>query len=239
MATALGLGSAVPRPPRRTEPRRSHGWCHRRIVITAGPTREKLDPVRYLSNESSGRMGWALAETAQRAGARVTLVAGPTALNIPKGVTVINVVSAREMLAATRKAARGAHAVIGAAAVADWRPLTISRKKLKKTGTGITLRLTRTPDILGTLARERKGPFPRLAGFALESNNIFPYARKKMKEKKLDLVVANTPSALGGLGSHAWILRPGQAAEEFNGSKKILARRILARLLEFVTTHDR
>lgn len=214
-------------------------WRNRRIVITAGPTREKLDPVRYLSNESSGRMGWALAEAAERRGARVTLVTGPTALPSPKRVTVVPVTSAREMLAATRKAARGAQAVIGAAAVADWRPLTVSRTKLKKTQTAPIVRLTPNPDILGTLARERKGPFPRLAGFALESTNLLVNARKKMKKKGLDLVVANGPSALGKSTTRAWILRPGLPAEKFNGSKKMLARRILARLLESVNTHER
>ncbi|MBK8575751.1 MAG: hypothetical protein IPN90_08755 [Elusimicrobia bacterium] len=214
-------------------------WRNRRIVITAGPTREKLDPVRYLSNESSGRMGWALAEAAQQKGARVTLVAGPTALPSPKNVTVFLVRSAREMLAATRKAARGAHAVIGAAAVADWRPIAVSRTKLKKSQAPPILKLTPNPDILKTLARERKGPFPRLAGFALESTNLLANAGKKMKEKKLDLVVANGPNALGKETTRAWILRPGLAVEEFNGNKKILARQILSRLLESVKSHER
>lgn len=214
-------------------------WRNRRIVITAGPTREKIDPVRYLSNESSGRMGWALAAAAQEAGARVTLVAGPTGLENPPQVNVVAVTSAREMLSATRRAARGAHAVIGAAAVADWRPLKLSRTKLKKGQTAPVLRLTPNPDILGTLARARRGPFPRLAGFALESNDLLANARKKMVDKNLDLIVANPPSALGNAKTRAWILQPGRPPEAFRGDKKILARQILARLLETVNAHDR
>lgn len=214
-------------------------WRNRRIVITAGPTREKLDPVRFLSNESSGRMGWALAEAAQKRGAHVTLVAGPTGRSSPKNVSVLAVTSAREMLNATRKAARGAHAVIGAAAVADWRPAILSKTKIKKTGTPPIVRLVPNPDILGTLARERKGPFPRLAGFALESTNLLSNAKKKMRDKKLDLIVANSPSALGATTTRAWILRPGDATEKFYGDKNILAGKILDRLLETVHTHDR
>ena len=214
-------------------------WRNRRIVITAGPTREKLDPVRFLSNESSGRMGWALAEAAQKRGARVTLVAGPTERPSPKNVSVLAVTSARQMLAAARKAARGAQAVVGAAAVADWRPAAFSKTKLKKNGAPPIVRLVPNPDILATLARERKGPFPRLAGFALESANLLSNAKKKMLEKKLDLIVANSPSALGASTTRAWILRSGHAAEKFHGDKKILADKILDRLLESVNAHNR
>ena len=214
-------------------------WRRRRMVITAGPTREKLDPVRYLSNESSGKMGWALAEAARDAGARVTLVAGPTHLSSPKGVTFIAVTSAREMCAATLRAARNAHAVIGAAAVADWRPTRVSRTKLKKGNTARDLRLTPNPDIMGTLAKARRGAFPRLAGFAHESDHILANARKKLREKKLDLIVANSPSALGHSKTRAWIVQSGRPPTPFIGDKKNLARRILARLLETVPPHDR
>lgn len=214
-------------------------WRHRRIVITAGPTREKLDPVRFLSNESSGRMGWALAIAARNAGAHVTLVAGPTHLPNPPGISVVSVLSARDMLQATRRAARGAHAVIGAAAVADWRPASCSPSKIKKGGAPPVVRLVPNPDILGTLAKERKGPFPRLAGFALESHRLLARAKKKMAQKNLDLIVANSPNALGGEKTEAWILRPNHTAEKFQGRKTVLARKILARLLETVKSHDR
>lgn len=214
-------------------------WKNRRLVITAGPTREALDPVRYISNESSGLMGWALAETAQEAGAQVTLVAGPTRLAFPKNMNVIPVVSARDMLNATRRVARRAHAVIGAAAVADWRPEIVSRTKLKKTGETMVLRLTPNPDILGTLATERRGPFPRLAGFALETQMALAHAKKKMAAKNLDVIVANSPAALGSHRTQAWILRPNASPERFQGTKKGLARRLLAQLLISVQNHDR
>jgi phosphopantothenoylcysteine decarboxylase/phosphopantothenate--cysteine ligase len=213
-------------------------WSRRRLVITAGPTREHLDPVRYLSNESSGRMGWALAETAHKRGARVTLVTGPTSFPDPKGVTVIRVVNARDMLAATRKAAHHAHAVIGAAAVADWRPHRVSRTKLKKRSTAPVIRLVANPDILATLSKERRGPFPRMAGFALESNNLLANAQEKMRLKNLDLVVANSPRALGSVRTRAILIQTGRPPHRFSGDKKRLADLILSNLLEGIRSHD-
>lgn len=213
-------------------------WTRRRLVITAGPTREKLDPVRFFSNESSGQMGWALAEAARRRGAHVTLVAGPTHLPTPKGVRCVRVVSAREMWTATRHAARRAHAVIGAAAVADWRPARVSRSKLKKGTAAPVVRMVANPDILATLSKERRTPFPRLAGFALETNRLLANARKKMLEKGLDLVVANSPRALGAVQTQAVLIRPGRPPRVFSGKKKNLADLILTTLLEALQTHD-
>lgn len=209
------------------------------MVITAGPTREHLDPVRYLSNESSGRMGWALAESAHRRGARVTLIAGPTFLPNPNGITVKRVMSSRDMLAATRIAARRAHAVIGAAAVADWRPRRVSQTKIKKGAAAPVIRLVANPDILAALFKERRGPFPRLAGFALESDNLLANAQKKMRQKGLDLIVANSPRALGSVRTRAILVQPGQTPRPFSGDKKILADRILTTLLEAIQSHDR
>lgn len=209
------------------------------MVITAGPTRERLDPVRYLSNESSGRMGWALAESAHRRGARVTLIAGPTFLPNPNGVSVKRVMSARDMLAATRTAARRAHAVIGAAAVADWRPQRVSQTKLKKGSATPVIRLVANPDILAALFKERRGPFPRLAGFALESDNLVANAQKKMRQKGLDLIVANSPRALGSVRTRAILIQPGRTPRPFSGDKKILADRILTTLVEAIQSHDR
>lgn len=184
-------------------------------------------------------MGWALAEAARDAGAQVTLVAGPTGLANLKRVTTVPVTSAREMCAATCLAARKAHLVISAAAVADWRPLKVFQRKLKKGKTLLVLRFTPNPDILRTLAENRRGPFPRLAGFALETNNLLANARRKLREKKLDLIVANSPETLGNTKTRAWILQPGRAPTPFSGDKKKLARRILARLLETMPPHDR
>lgn len=202
-------------------------WRGKRLVITAGPTREALDPVRFLSNESSGRMGWALARAARRRGARVTLVHGPTGRPAPRGVRAVPVTSAREMLAATLRAARGADAVVGAAAVADWRPAVLQKSKIKKSGPPPTLRLVANPDILKTLSKNRRGVRPRLAGFALETDRLLDNARKKMTEKKLDLIVANGPGALGADRTDAWILSATGWALRHRGTKDALAGRLL------------
>lgn len=202
-------------------------WRGKRLVITAGPTREALDPVRFLSNESSGRMGWALARAARRRGARVTLVHGPTGLPAPRGVHSIPVTSAREMLAATLRAARGAEAVVGAAAVADWRPGVVQKSKIKKSGRPLAIRLVPNPDILKTLSNRRRKGKPRLAGFALETDRLLDNARKKMAEKKLDLIVANGPAALGASRSDAWILSATGWAVRHHGTKDALAGRLL------------
>lgn len=183
-------------------------------------------------------MGWALAEAARDRGARVTLVAGPVCLPNPKNVRLIRVESARGMLAATRKASRAAHAVIGAAAVADWRPLKMSRSKLKKGAAPPALRLTANPDVLATLARQRRSAFPRLAGFALETNRLLANAKKKLAAKSLDLVVANSPAALGSDRSRAYMIEPGRAPVLFFGNKKKLAELILTRLLEAIRSHE-
>lgn len=201
-------------------------WRGRRVLVTAGPTREHLDPVRFLSNESSGAMGWALAEAARDAGARVTLVAGPTGRPAPRGVATVPVVSARQMLSAARRAGRTADVLIGAAAVADWRPARFVRSKLKKGRAAPVLRLVPNPDILATLSREAR-PGALRVGFALETHRLLARAREKMRKKKLDLIVANPPAALGGERTRAWLLTPDGTVRAFAGSKKALARLIL------------
>lgn len=209
-------------------------WRGRHLVITAGPTREALDPVRFLSNESSGRMGWALARAARRRGARVTLVHGPTGLPAPRGVRDVPVVSARDMLAAARRAARTADAVIGAAAVADWRPLRAARGKIKKGGRAPVLRLTANPDILKTLARGRRGGRPRIAGFALETDRLLARARRKMREKDVDVMVANPARVLGQTHTTAWLIDRSGRAAPYRGPKTGLANRLLDALGELL-----
>lgn len=162
----------------------------RKIVVTAGGTQEPFDPVRYLTNRSSGKMGYALAEAARDRGAKVVLVTAPTALPEPIGVEVVNVRTAQEMLKAVEKTLTKADALIMAAAVADYRPLKISESKIKKTAPTLTLKLERTPDILGTI----KGNFVKV-GFAAESENLIANAQEKLHQKKLDLVVANDITA--------------------------------------------
>lgn len=175
-----------------------------RFVVTAGPTREHLDPVRFLSNPSTGKMGFAVARAAARRGHEVSLVAGPVSLRTPKGVRRIDVTSAREMLAAVeRELARGPRPAVfvSTAAVADWRPARCSAEKLKKGRMSGTLRLARNPDILKTVAR-RAGKGLVAVGFAAETNDVLAEARRKCREKNLDMIVANDVSEKGsGFGT--------------------------------------
>jgi phosphopantothenoylcysteine decarboxylase/phosphopantothenate--cysteine ligase len=165
---------------------RSGDLAGKRIVVTAGGTREPIDPVRYIGNRSSGKMGYALAQAARDRGAVVTLITALTSLTEPAGVEVIPVETALQMKKAVAKAVKGADALIMAAAVADYQPKSFARAKIKKDSPGLTLELTRTPDILA----EVKGDFIRV-GFAAESENTVANARQKLKEKRLDLIVAN------------------------------------------------
>jgi phosphopantothenoylcysteine decarboxylase/phosphopantothenate--cysteine ligase len=168
----------------------------RTILITAGPTREEIDPVRYISNHSSGKMGYALARAARRRGAQVVLVSGPTALARPEGVQVVNVVSAGEMQSEVMARASGCDVVVKAAAVADYRPLSRSGTKIKKTGDSATIELVKNPDILAGLGGMADGlkPRPLLVGFAAETGDLAENAAKKLREKNLDMIVANDVS---------------------------------------------
>lgn len=160
------------------------------ILITAGPTREPLDPVRFLSNRSSGKMGYALAEAARNAGHRVTLISGPVSLPPPRRIRLLRVETAREMLRATLKEARRARIIIMAAAVADYEPLVVSRQKIKKNSGGLYLRLKKTTDILAELGRRRtRGQL--LVGFAAETTQLLRHARVKLESKGADYIVAN------------------------------------------------
>ncbi|HEV3043312.1 MAG TPA: bifunctional phosphopantothenoylcysteine decarboxylase/phosphopantothenate--cysteine ligase CoaBC [Roseiarcus sp.] len=161
------------------------------VLVTSGPTHEAIDPVRFLSNRSSGRQGHAIAEAARAAGARVTLVSGPVAIAAPSGVTVVPVESARDMLAAVEKALP-ADIFIAAAAVADWRVAEIGANKIKKgRAGGPSLTLVENPDILSTIAQLRSGRPQLVVGFAAETENVLDNAREKLFKKKCDLIVAN------------------------------------------------
>lgn len=200
----------------------------RRVVVTAGPTREAIDPVRYLSNESSGKMGFAIAEAAARAGFRTTLVAGPVSLPTPHGVGRVDVVSARDMLVATRAAFEEADVLYMCAAVADWRPRRKLRAKWRKESVGgasATLELVRNPDVLATLAR-RKGR-RIVVGFALETGDGLVRAREKLVRKRADFIVLNDASVLGRERTSATILGADGSERRVEGWTK----RRLARLL--------
>ncbi|MBN8282384.1 bifunctional phosphopantothenoylcysteine decarboxylase/phosphopantothenate--cysteine ligase CoaBC [Zoogloea sp.] len=169
----------------------------RRVVMTAGPTFEAIDPVRGITNSSSGKMAYGLARACSQAGAEVTLVSGPVALPVPAGVRRVNVRSALEMREAVFAALPGADVFIGVAAVADYRPATSAEHKIKKSGAELSITLTPNPDILADVANLPKPPF--CVGFAAESRNLDDYAEGKRKAKKLPLIVGNlVQDGLGG-----------------------------------------
>ena len=169
----------------------------RRVVVTAGPTREILDPVRFLSNPSSGRQGFALAQAALDRGADVTLISGPVALPTPVGAERVAVTTAQEMHDAVLSAVERADVLLMAAAVADYRPAEVAPQKVKKGEGNLILRLARTPDVLAAVAQQRaETGYPRLVvGFAAESENLVENARAKLEAKRLDLIVANDVTA--------------------------------------------
>jgi len=163
-----------------------------RILITAGPTRERIDPVRFISNRSSGKMGYALAQAARQRGHQVKLVSGPVHLAVPEGVERVFVESAGEMLDAVEAGLAVCDVLIMAAAVADWKPAVVSPQKMKKAGASSTLDLVRTPDILQTILPLKGGKI--FVGFAAETENLHQEARRKLAAKQLDLIVANDVS---------------------------------------------
>lgn len=205
------------------------------VLINAGPTREAIDPVRYISNHSSGKMGFALAEAAAEAGARVTLVAGPVHLPTPNRVQRVDVVSAQDMLEACL-AALPADIFIASAAVADYRPAQVANAKMKKdpqSNDGMQLLLERNPDILATLAQHEQRPW--CVGFAAETHDLLAYARDKLERKNLDLIVANDVSqaGIGFNGDNNAVTLIDRTLHELNlpsTSKTKLARQIVSHL---------
>ncbi|OBT05251.1 phosphopantothenoylcysteine decarboxylase [Shewanella sp. UCD-FRSSP16_17] len=171
-----------------------------KLLLTAGPTREAIDPVRYISNHSSGKMGFALATAATQMGAEVTLVSGPVNLATPSHVNRIDVESAQNMLDAVMEHVDGQDIFIGCAAVADYRIAEVAESKIKKSAENMQLEMTRNPDILANVAALKNRPFT--VGFAAETDNVEEYARGKLERKKLDLIAANDVS-IAGLGFNA------------------------------------
>jgi len=161
-----------------------------RLLITVGATREEIDPVRFISNRSSGKMGFALAEAALRRGAEVTVVAGATTAAAPSGVRIVNALSAEEMSQAVARESTSASVFIGAAAIADYRPVQRAEQKIKKSNDSITLTLERTPDVLSQIAASRTNGM-LVIGFAAETENVIENARQKLHAKKVDAIVAN------------------------------------------------
>jgi phosphopantothenoylcysteine decarboxylase/phosphopantothenate--cysteine ligase len=206
-----------------------------KILVTAGPTREEIDPIRFISNYSSGKMGYAIARAARRRGAEVNLVSGPTSLDGPYGVTVAPVVSAREMRDVVLAKAPGSTIIIKAAAVADFRPILRAEEKIKKTEAPRTLDLARNPDILEELGMA--GGKWLLVGFAAETGDLLQNAEKKLIGKNLDMVVANDISQAGaGFNTDTNIVkllfRGGRVESLPIMSKEDLADVILDRLVD-------
>jgi len=202
------------------------------VVVTAGPTREPIDPVRFISNPSSGKMGYALAAVAARRGAQVVLVSGPTVLPDPAGVRVLRVETAEEMARAVEAEAGPMDLFVGAAAVSDYRPATVAPRKLKKQPGDETLALTRTPDILAGLGARLGGrrDGPVLVGFAAETEEVIARAREKLKAKRCDLVVANKvgmPGAGFGADTNRVALVSATELAEIEGTKERVAEAIL------------
>ncbi|MEP0847518.1 MAG: phosphopantothenoylcysteine decarboxylase [Phycisphaerae bacterium] len=197
-----------------------------RILVTAGPTREYLDRVRYLSNESSGRMGFALAAAALQRGHHVTLIHGPVALRPPRGARCVPVVSAREMLAACEQEWPAHDVLIMAAAVADYTPLVRFAFKRKKAAEPVSVRLVPTVDILSRLSASRTAG-QVVIGFALEDRAPRRRAREKLRRKRLDAIILNPPSAMSAPTATIELLVPGAGWRTFSGTKLATARQLL------------
>lgn len=235
---AVGPGK-MPEPQQLLEHIRRHLACKKdmaglHLLVTAGPTREALDPVRFITNHSTGRMGYELARAAMLRGAQVTLVSGPTELEPPPFVELVRVESAAQMHDAVMAAAPAQDVIIKAAAVADYRPAHTAGEKIKKSGTDLTLELTRTPDILAELgAARRPGQF--LCGFAMETRDLLDNARAKLEKKGADMIVANSlreaGAGFGGTTNHVTLVEPTGCTELPLAGKDEVAHRILDRIL--------
>lgn len=207
----------------------------KRVVVTAGPTFEALDPIRGITNHSSGKMGFAIARAAREAGAQVSLVAGPVSLPTPRGVQRIDVKSARDMLAATLAAVPAADAFVATAAVADWRPLAQSEQKIKKDGSGSapTVAFTENPDILATVAQGERARSGKLycVGFAAESHDLVAHAKAKRERKGIPLLVGNIGPLTFGQDDNQLLLVDQDGVRELPRASKLeLARQLVAEM---------
>jgi phosphopantothenoylcysteine decarboxylase/phosphopantothenate--cysteine ligase len=215
----------------------SSALAGKRVVVTAGPTLEPIDPVRVVTNRSSGKMGYAIAEAARRAGADVRLITGPTALRAPVGVSIVRIETAAELADAVLAALPGADAVIMAAAIADYRPATPSYQKLKKRDQGdkVSLTLVRNPDVLEAVVAKRDAR-TLVVGFKAETGDAVAEATRMLREKKLDLVVANDVTAVGSeFGSdtdQVTLVSPDGAEALPLLPKREVARRLVAKIAE-------
>jgi phosphopantothenoylcysteine decarboxylase/phosphopantothenate--cysteine ligase len=200
------------------------------FLITAGGTRERIDPVRFISNASSGKMGYCLARSAVLAGYDVILITAPTNLDAPKGAKVIEIESARDMFDSVKGKFGGCDCLIMAAAVSDYTPAKPARKKIKKSPGSITLKLKPTQDILKWAGAHKKQN-QIVVGFALEDRDIKSRAERKMRDKNLDMIIANTPDSIGSEHSKAWFKKAG---EKWIGLLEMSKKQVAGRLIRLI-----
>jgi phosphopantothenoylcysteine decarboxylase/phosphopantothenate--cysteine ligase len=199
-----------------------------RILITSGPTRQYLDPVRYLTNGSSGRMGKALAEAALALGHEVVVVSGPVEVEYPRDVRLVPIISTEELLAACQREFPTCDGIIGAAAPCDYRPLRVEEHKIAKTGAPLALHLVETPDVIATIAADRRAD-QWAVGFALETDDQRFRAITKLEKKHCNLIVLNGPEAMHAAGNTVEVFNAaGEQVLAATGSKADVAREILA-----------
>jgi phosphopantothenoylcysteine decarboxylase/phosphopantothenate--cysteine ligase len=211
-----------------------------KVLITAGPTREPIDPVRYITNRSSGKMGYALAAAAREAGADVVLVSGPVALPAPAGVRKVDVETADELYAKVHDEIKGVDIFIGCAAVSDYRPQKAAAHKIKRTSTELELALVRSPDTLASVAQLPSPPFT--VGFAAETQDVARHAREKLEKKRIDMIAANQVGRDCGFDRETNALTvywPGGELALGEGSKPVLARRLVELIAERYRTARR
>ena len=199
------------------------------VLITAGHTKEYIDPVRFISNDSSGKMGYLLAEESKKNGAKVILISGPTNLKPPKNVKVINVVSAEQMFAQVKKYFAKCDVFISCAAVGDYRVKKVSENKIKKTGKSLNLKLIPNPDILFEISKIKGSRI--LVGFALESEALIKNAQRKLKEKKLDIIIANKVDSMNSDKTTGAIITKNKIEKFRSIQKKLLAKKITKKIL--------
>ncbi|MEM6978814.1 MAG: phosphopantothenoylcysteine decarboxylase [Planctomycetota bacterium] len=207
------------------------------ILITSGPTRQYLDPVRYLTNASSGRMGVALAEAAIELGHNVTVISGPVSVSYPPAATVISVTTTDQMLAAAGECFERCDGAIGAAAPCDYRPRQIAESKMAKTGRPVTLELLETPDVIATLG-QRKREDQWVVGFALETDDHRFRATVKLEKKHCDLMVSNGPEAIDADHNSVELLdEEGRVIEAITGSKSHVAKQLMHQIQTRLIQH--
>ena len=238
MLEPADLVDAILAPPAAASPAAVGALAGRKVVVTAGPTRERIDPVRFITNRSSGKMGYAVAEAARDAGAEVVLVSGPVNLPAPPGLRRVCVETAEQMMAAVAAEVPGTDIFIAAAAVSDYRPVQVSSEKIKKTSDSLLLALSRTPDILATVAAGSPRPF--VVGFAAETQNVERNALAKLEGKRLDMIAANQVGdglAFDCDDNALTVYWPGAKRELARCGKRQIAAQLIAVIAERYAAH--